>query len=199
MAGLSPTEEAFDKNAHGEKYSKRKEKAIKPACWLTFAQTFIDEVLHLQETDTKLVNNILDALEYAKEAFTLMPHLPPHIKPVYCRILNAIYKIGTHTDNLRISDISKMAGLLLPNTTKFINEMVDLNIIKKTASASDKRVVLVQVTDLGEQYYQQYVFRFIRGLEEQFSKLDKINCLIMIDTIHDVYQSMKTVYEAKES
>ncbi|MEA4923966.1 MAG: hypothetical protein VB084_01535 [Syntrophomonadaceae bacterium] len=152
----------------------------------------------MQETDTKLVNSVLDALECAKEAFILMPQLPPHIKPVYCRILNAIYKLGNYSDNLRISDISRISGLLLPNATKFINEMAELNMVKKSTSDSDKRVVLVQVTELGEQCYQQYVLRFIEGLEEQFSKIDRINCLIMIDTIHEVYQAMQTVYKEKE-
>ena len=154
---------------------------------------------HLEKTDIKLVTNILDALEGAKEALTLMPQLPPNMKPVYLRILNAIYRIGDDTGSSRVSDISKVSGFLLPNTTKVINEMVELNIVEKFTSTSDKRVVLVRATGLGEQYIRKYVLRLIEGLEEEFSKIDKVDCLIMIDTIHKVYQAIKTVYEEKDA
>lgn len=149
----------------------------------------------MEKIDAKSVSNILDAFECAKEALALMPQLPPNIKPIYLRILNAIYKIGDETGSSRVSDISKVSGLLLPNTTKVINEMVELNIVKKFTSASDKRVVLVKATELGEQYIQDYVLRFILGLEEEFSKIDKANCLVMIETIYKVCQAMKTVYK----
>lgn len=152
-------------------------------------------MLQLEKTDIKLVTNILDALECAKEALALMPQLPPNMKPVYFRILNAIYRIGDDTGSSRVSDISRVSGFLLPNTTKLINEMVELNIVEKTTSASDKRVVLVRATEVGEQYIQKYVLRFIEDLEEEFSKIDEANFMIMIETIHKVYQAMKRVYK----
>ncbi|MEN6328584.1 MAG: hypothetical protein ABFD18_20550 [Syntrophomonas sp.] len=152
----------------------------------------------MEKIDTKLVNNILEALECAKEALALLPQLPPNIKPVYFRILNAIYKTGNNTGRSRVSDISKESGLLLPNATKVINEMVELNIVEKFTPASDKRVVLVQATGLGEQYIQKYVLSFIEGLEKEFSKINEVECMIMIDTIYKVYQAMKTVYKEKE-
>lgn len=156
-------------------------------------------MLQLKKIDSKLVNNILDAFEDAKEALSLLPELPPNIKPVHFRILNAIYEIGDDTGSPRVSDISRVSGLLLPNTTKVINEMVELNIVEKFTPSSDKRVVLVRATELGEQYIQKYVLRFIEGLEEEFSKFDETNCLIMIETIHKVCQAMKTVYKEKET
>lgn len=152
----------------------------------------------MEKTDIRLVTNILEALEYAKEALALMPQLPSNMKPVYFRILNAIYKIGDDTGSSRVSDISKVSGLLLPNTTKVINEMVELNIVEKFTSASDKRVVLVRATELGQQYIEKYVLRFIEGLEKEFSNINEVDCLIMIDTMDKVYQAMKTVYEEKE-
>lgn len=153
----------------------------------------------MEKTDITLVTNILDALECAKEALALLPQLPPNMKPVYFRILNAMYRIGNDTGSSRVSDISKVSGLLLPNTTKFINEMVELNIVEKTTSASDKRVVLVRATEVGEQYIQKYVLRLIEGLAGEFSKIDEANYKIMIETIQKVYQAMTTVYKEKET
>jgi len=153
----------------------------------------------VEKIDAKLVTNILDALECAKDALALLPQLPPNMKSVYFRILDAINKIGDDTGSSRVSDISKVSGFLLPNTTKLINEMVELNIVKKITSASDKRVVLVQATELGEQYIQKYVRRFVEVLEEEFAKIDEAKCLIMIETLHIVYQAMKIVYKEKET
>lgn len=153
----------------------------------------------MEKINTKLVTNILDALECAKEALTLLPQLPPNMKPVYFRILNSMNRIGDNTGSSCISDISKASGLLLPNTTKFINEMVELNIVEKTASASDKRVVLVRATEVGEQYIQNYILRLTEDLEESFTEIDEADSMIMIETIHKVYQSMKTVYKEKDA
>lgn len=149
----------------------------------------------MEKKDINLVTNILDALECAKETLALLPQLPPNMKPVYFRILNAIYRIRDDNGNSRVSDISKVSGFLLPNTTKFINEMVDLRIVEKFTSASDKRVVLVRATEAGEQYIQKYVLSFIESLKKEFSKLDEANCMIMIETIQKVYQATNTVYQ----
>lgn len=148
----------------------------------------------MENMNTKMVTSILDALECAKEALALLPELPPNIKPVYFRILKTIKKIGDDTGSSRISDISKVSGLLLPNTTKFINEMVELNIVEKTTLASDKRVVLVRATEVGEQFIQKYILHLNEDLEEELLKIDEAKCMIMIETIHRVYQSIKTVY-----
>ncbi|MEN6348929.1 MAG: MarR family transcriptional regulator [Syntrophomonas sp.] len=148
--------------------------------------------------ETKLVNSILDALECAKDAVALLPQLPSDMKPVYFRILNAIYKLGNNSSKTRVSDISKESGLLLPNTTKVINEMVEQNFLVKFTSDSDKRVVLVQATRLGEQCIQKYVLSFMKSLEKEFSKINEVECLIMIDTIYKVYQAIETVYKEKE-
>ena len=153
----------------------------------------------MEKVDAKLVSSILDAFECARDALALMPQLPPNMKPVYFRILNVIYKIGDDNDRSRVSDISKFSGLLLPNTTKVINEMVELNILKKFTSPSDKRVVLVQATELGEQYIQNYVLRFIQGLEEEITKIGEADCLLMIETMHQVVQAMKTVYTENQT
>jgi len=137
----------------------------------------------------------MDAFECAREALTLLPQMPPNIKPVHFRILNAIYMIGDASGSARVSDISKVSGLLLPNTTKFTNELVELSIVKKFTSASDKRVVLVQATELGQEYIRDYVIRFIEGLDKEFSKINQVDCIIMIETIYKVSQAMKTVYQ----
>ena len=151
----------------------------------------------LDNNNLKLAANILDALEYAKEASALLPPLPPEIKPIYVRILNAVYKIRDDNGSACVSDISKAAGILLPNTTKLINELAELNVVKKITSTSDKRIVLVRTTELGELYIEKYVLSFHQELEKEFSQISESDCKIMIVTIQKVYQAMKRVYQNK--
>lgn len=153
----------------------------------------------MERIDIKLVTNVLEALERAKEALSLLPPLPDDMKSAYFRILNAIYIIGNDTRGLRVSDISKVSGLLLPNATKVINEMVDLNIVEKYTLPSDKRVVMVRTTELGEQYIDKYVFPFIEGLNKELSKINEVDSMIMIETINKVYQAIKAVNHGRES
>ncbi|MGE5396837.1 MAG: MarR family transcriptional regulator [Chitinophagales bacterium] len=151
----------------------------------------------MKKVETKLVNSILDAFECAKDALALLPQLPPNMKPVYFRILNSIYRISDETGSSRVSDISKESGLLLPNATKVINEMVELNIVEKFTLTSDKRVVLVRATELGEQYIQQYILSFINGLEKELLTINEVDCTIMIETIDKVYRAMMMVSKEK--
>jgi len=137
------------------------------------------------------VTSILDAFECAKEALTLLPPLPPEIKPVYFRILSALYKIRNKNNHACISDINRESGLLLPNTTKFINEMVDLGLVEKVPCTSDKRVVIVYATKLGELYIERYILSFHKSLAQEFSMISESDRNITIETIQKIYQAMK--------
>jgi DNA-binding MarR family transcriptional regulator len=142
-----------------------------------------------------LAFNIMDALECAKEAYALLPPLPPNMKPVHFRILNTIYRIRDESGNSRVSDINRSLGFFLPNTTHYINELVELNIVKKFTPDTDKRVVLVRTTQMGEQYINKYVCRVNNDLKKEFLKINETDCLVMIETIQKVYQAMKKVYQ----
>ncbi|MEN6519737.1 MAG: MarR family winged helix-turn-helix transcriptional regulator [Armatimonadota bacterium] len=144
-----------------------------------------------------MVDDIIDALETAKEACKLLPPSLPNMKPVHFRVLNAIYRIHDDSASSRISDISKVLGFLLPNTTKLINEMVELNIVEKYTMPSDKRVVLVRTTDVGEKYLKGCVLAFRKHLQEEFSKIDESDCMTMIETINKIHKILKQIYESK--
>ncbi len=84
------------------------------------------------------VNNIMDAFEMAREAIGFLPPLPPGIKPVHIRVLTAMQRILARTGQARVSDINDALGYLLPNTTRFINELVGLKVVKKSGSSADE-------------------------------------------------------------
>lgn len=137
--------------------------------------------------------NVLDALACAKEAHALLPQLPPSFKPAHFRILIALHRIRDDAGSARVSDISKASGLLLPNATKFINELVEQGFVEKHTPASDKRVVLVRATELGERYIQEHVVSFYKRLEKELSTFSESSCVTMYKTIFDVYQALQRV------
>ena len=141
--------------------------------------------MHTQNGD--LVDYIFHTLEVAKKAYSLLPPLPAHMKPVHIRVLHAIYRIRDTSGNSRISAISEATGLQLPNTTKCINELVELHAIKKFTDTADKRVVLVQTTPLGEQYINDYVLSYHKRLLVDFEMLDKSDYTIMAETMDKIY------------
>lgn len=146
---------------------------------------------------TNIVDDILDALETAKEAYKLLPPAPSNMKPVHFRVLNAIYRSRGDNNCLRISDISRTLGFKLPNTTKFINELVELNIVEKFNMPSDKRVVLVRTTEEGEKYLQECVLTFRMNLQKEFCSLSESDCITMIKTIHEVHHLLKKSINVK--
>jgi DNA-binding MarR family transcriptional regulator len=86
-----------------------------------------------------LVDYIFNALVIAKKALSILPHLPPDTKPVHLRVLHAIYRIRDDNGNARITDINKSLQFLLPNPTKFINELHNLGLVEKSTLPTEAR------------------------------------------------------------
>ena len=139
-----------------------------------------------EDAKEELVEQVLGAFDVAKKAHALLPHLPPGVRSVHVRILSVMYRLGPGHCS-RVSDINSALGSALPNTTKFINEMVALNIVKKVDDESDKRVVLVQTTELGNQYTDQYVRLLHRRLAKAFSRIGTAECSVMSKTLREIY------------
>lgn len=142
-----------------------------------------------------LVDDVFDALETANKAHALLPPLPPDMKPVHIRILRAIKRVRDDTGRARVSDINRMLGYLLPNTTRYINELAELKMVEKCSSAEDKRVVLVQTMELGEQCIRNYILNYHDRLQEALLAIGESDCRITIQTIGKIYQTMKKIYQ----
>lgn len=149
----------------------------------------------MEKNNIELIDDIFDALDCAKEAHSLLPPLPANVKPAHFRILSAIYRIRDDSGNARVTNINKVSKSLLPNTIKFVNEMVELNILEKNTSPTDRRVVLVRTTGLGEQYLQEYIVEFYKCLLNEFSNINTSDLFTMIETISKIHQAIKKVIQ----
>lgn len=142
-----------------------------------------------------LVDSIFDSLETANRARSLLPPLPPTMKPIHIRILRAVQRVQDKTGRACVSDINGMLGYLLPNTTRYINELTGIGMVKKVPSTSDKRVVCIQMTALGEECYQKYLLRYHDRLQEALLSIGESDCRIMMQTIEKVYLAMEKIYQ----
>jgi DNA-binding MarR family transcriptional regulator len=140
------------------------------------------------------VDHVLDALRTAGDAYALLPPLPPGVRSVHVRILSAMERLGAGGGH-RVSDINAALGTRLPNTTRFINELVELKAVRKVRDDSDKRVVLVRATEIGERYTERYVRRFHGRMAEAFARIGQAECFTMIETIHAVGAAMEGIHQ----
>jgi DNA-binding MarR family transcriptional regulator len=141
------------------------------------------------------IDRIMNAFEMAKEVHNLLPPLPDEVKPVYIRILSALLRIRSESGEARISDLNKTLGFHLPNTTRYIGELADLGIVEKNPSDSEKRVVLVKATPLGEKYIRELVLLSYNQIAAEHSIRDS-DIEIMIATIRKLHAAVKKITAA---
>ena len=142
------------------------------------------------------VDEIMQSFQRARAACELLPALPPHIKPVHIRMLDALHRVSDADGKASVSDINAAFGGRLPNTTAYLTEMTQLGLVIKNHSTKDRRVVLIHPTALGEQYIAQYVISLGRELGSGLKHVDGHDISVMVATIHQVCSVMEAVYKA---
>ena len=149
------------------------------------------------DVDTGIIDRVLDSLVVAKNAYALLPPLPKGVRPVHIRILWAISRHGGGP--ARISDINKTLGSALPNTTRFVNEMVQSDILTKEGLVSDRRVVLVRPTQLGQEYTEKYIHHFHTRMQRELGSLSLGDCEVAIRTINDIFNALDRLCHPSDS
>ena len=102
------------------------------------------------------VSTLLGACYEAKRIVELMPKLPKGMKPSHIHIIDIIRHLQQTNGSVRISDIGAALHVTNPSITRLVNELVKLNTLQKVQSNEDKRVFIVNLTELGETYYKKY-------------------------------------------
>lgn len=152
------------------------------------------ERAEMEVSENDFVDLILDALYTAKRAQGLMPKLPEGFKPLHISVLRCIHKMCGSDGGVRVTDISRAMGAHAPNTTKLVNELVQFRAVRKSTLANDKRVVLVTLTPIGEQYVEDLVLQYHQILHTAFLEIGRERCLEMVETINKIYTAMRNIY-----
>ena len=144
-----------------------------------------------------VVDAVLDALVLAKRAHALLPPLPAGLRPAHVRVLAAMERLAPG-GRARVSDINRALGAALPNTSKFVNELADMKLVRKVAAAGDRRVVLVETTAAGAKCAERYVRRLHARLAEAFAEIGASECAALRRTVGKVHEAMRRVCSEQE-
>ena len=74
------------------------------------------------------IKRMMDACYQAKRVRELLPPLPEGVTPAYIRYIDAIHKLRSGQERVKISDISDYLKLPRPGITRTVTEMVKKDI-----------------------------------------------------------------------
>ena len=112
----------------------------------------------------EIMKSLIDICFKAKHITEMMPELPHGMKPRHIHVIESIYRIGKHQNDVRISDVSQNLSVTMPSITKLVNELVTLKLVRKSADIKDKRVTTLTLTPQGMNYYDIYIKKYYTKL-----------------------------------
>ena len=140
---------------------------------------------------SNLIKNIIDSCFLAKQITEMLPPLPVGMKPRHIHVIDAVCSLRSSQPSVKVTDISKFMNITTPSVTKLIKELCDLKALEKKIDSVDKRVTLIELTPLGELYYQKHVVDFQNKLLQSFKDIDETDCLCLVMTIKKIHAKMK--------
>ena len=147
----------------------------------------------------ELLRHLLDACFQAKRITELMPVLPDGMKPRHIHIIDAIYNLKAKNGVVHVSDVSAALQVTAPSVTKLIDELVKTGVVTKSNTLDDRRVILLNLTPLGVQYYKTYVEEYHGRLVDAFQEMNESDCETTVRTVDEFYKQMKIEMEKQRN
>ena len=144
---------------------------------------------------TTQIKKLLDTCYVAGRVRGLLPPLPQGVLPSY---LDVIHTLSQRGEPVRVSDVSDALDLPRPGVTRTVKEMEAKGYLAKTASAEDRRVTLLNLTEAGQQLYAQYDTEYFRALLPALAGVSDADAACTIRTIETLYRVLsgrKTTHE----
>lgn len=138
------------------------------------------------------IKEFFNACHDAKRIVELIPPLPEGMTPRHIRVIDAVHQCSEARNSVRVSDISDALHATRPSITKLINELQQMQVLTKKTDASDKRVVLLELTETGKTYYDFYIQKFYAWLGVQLADLRAEDLHTGAQTIRQVLQILST-------
>lgn len=141
------------------------------------------------------LKRLLDVCYVAKRVVETLPELPKGMKPRHIHVLDAVYEVQHTRGMCRVSDVSARLNITTPSVTKLIQELELKQLLEKYTDESDKRVVLLRLTDDGRSCVQRYVTDLHREWAEAMGEFTdhQVN-----ETIHMIERIFETMPGRKE-
>lgn len=142
--------------------------------------------------DLKSVKKFMDACQEAKYITELLPKLPPGMSPRHVKVIDVIWQLKQTGQDIKVSDVSEFLNVTRPSITKLISELEKEGALNKIPDRADKRVVHLELTALGQKYYEFYVEKYQSWLARKFqeNEIRSEDLEATADTISQVYRLM---------
>ncbi len=142
--------------------------------------------------DISFVKQFLASCHNVKRIAELMPELPAGMTPRHIHVIDAVFELGRREELVRVSDISEYFNVTRPSITKLIHELENMGVVEKKPDSADKRVVLLRLTELGQEYYDFYITKYHTWVAEQLAGIDPQELCITANVINQVYGILST-------
>ncbi|MEG0830190.1 MAG: MarR family winged helix-turn-helix transcriptional regulator [Anaerovoracaceae bacterium] len=140
--------------------------------------------------DSIQIKLLLDSCFVAKSITESMKQLPAGFKPRHIHIIDAISRLSDKTDEVRVSDVSHQLNITTPSVTKLIGELEEKGVVEKREHSLDKRVTLVTLTALGEEYEQKYVEQYHSEWAQRLTDVSDEDVQIVVSTLCKLAKAM---------
>ena len=155
------------------------------------------------EIQVEEIKEFLDACHKAKRIAEMMPELPEGMTPRHVHVIDAIYQLERTGEMVKVSDVSEYLEVTRPSITRLIRELETLGAVSKIADTQDKRIVWLELTDLGHRYYAKYIRRYFSWIGRQLEDMEPEELLTAAGAIERVYgilsnRSMEDTEETQE-
>lgn len=140
--------------------------------------------------DSKTVKMVIEACHAAGQAVAMMPSLPRGVTPLYVRIIDAIEQRNRTEGHVYVSDIGRIAGVSMPGITRALNALEKLGAVKKTADPADRRFVSIELTELGQSWYQTFVGDFYEKLSAEMGDISREDVAAMSRVVSRVREGL---------
>ena len=119
------------------------------------------------------IKRLFDACHKAKRITELMPELPKGMTPRHIHVIDAIYQLGQRGKMVKVSDVSDFLHVTRPSITRLIGELEGLGVVTKRSDAADGRVVRLELTDRGLEYYEYYIDRYFTLIASRLEEIEE--------------------------
>jgi DNA-binding MarR family transcriptional regulator len=106
------------------------------------------------------------------------------------RIIDAIEQLDRTAGHVYVSDISRTAGVSMPGVTRALNALEKLGAVKKTADPADRRFVSIELTELGQSWYQTFVGDFYEELSDEMGDISSEDAAAMGRVVNRVKEAL---------
>jgi DNA-binding MarR family transcriptional regulator len=158
-----------------------------------------EELMERNKTEQVVLNMVNFYILFEKEFIELVPTINiPEITPLLSRMLNEIHQQGKTTS----SELSRRMNLSLPNTSRAVNTLYQLDYIIKTQDEKDKRIGYITLSMKGFELVQQFSLIYQEKFFEKLGHLtdkeiDELNH--SFTTIKDIFIRMRELNKDKNT